>query len=194
MALTSLSFELPAWSTKFASGTTAPVLALLAKTRPYPSSKRTLPFWSRTGESLTPRIQPGPPHPHPRRILGMPTSQGFRVCGHFIPGSPILGLSFHDQSRCSEASRDRASLGSRSSLFCALSRTRRSMSSRLWRRIDRCSSCDSSSPCGVRVLDLPSDSFCLRLGRNISRPRVSPRTPLWYPHFLRLYFKQPGPR
>jgi len=47
------------------------------------------------------------------------------------------------------------------------------MASNQWRRIDRYSLYDLSSPCGVRDSDSPSGTFFSRLGRDTSRQRVS---------------------
>jgi len=104
-----------------------------------------------------PNTQPDAPYHHPRRISNMTTNRG------------------HNQNRCSKASRDRASLVSRSSPSYALSRARRSSSSHLWRKTNRCSLCESLSPSGVLEPDSLSDTFFSGSERNTLRQRVSSR-------------------
>jgi len=91
----------------------------------------------------------------------MPINLGFR------------GSSYRNQNHCSEASRARAYLASRSLLFYAFSYTRRSTPSHWWRKINHCSWYDQSSPCGVGESDSPSGASFSRSELNISRQRVS---------------------
>jgi len=127
------------------------------------------PLRPQSGGSPMPRIQPGPLDRHPQRMSNMTTNRR------------------HGQSHCSKTSRERISPVLRFSPSYASPRTRRSMSSHMWRRINPYPLCDSSSPRGVRRLDSPSDTSCSRSERNTSGQRVS--STVWHHNFLRLHLK-----
>ena len=164
--------EPSAWS-KVARRTTTPILTPL-KNRLYHSPKQIPPFRPQEEENSVLIIQPSPPCRRPRQVFRVPRNLGFRVYSHFTSSSLTLaGVSLPDQNHCSEDSRNRASLVSRSLPPYALSHTRHSISSHWWRRINRYSLCDSLSPCGVLASDSPSDTFFLRSERDRLRQQVS---------------------